>query len=86
MNINNNTHFFGEDLKGKKAEFINHINTEKYCKDIILWQNVESQHWAFNFIVSFDDGTECAGTAIVEAGWIKTIYITGIADAGTFDL
>ncbi len=83
MNISKDTLFFGEQLSIKKGEFAHKVSGRQW-KSETVWINPERGDETINFIVSFDDMTECAGTAIIEKGWAKAVYIAGFSDAGEF--
>lgn len=86
MNISENTQFYGVGLGKKQKEFAHNCNTNKYSETKTNWQNIDKQHWSDSFIVRFEDGSECAGTAIVENGWALAVYISAIGEANEFTL
>lgn len=85
-NISDKTIFLGVDLGKYLKSFKANITKKQETQTKILWQNVENDSSAVNFIVKLKNDKECAGTIIEVGGWAKTIYVADILDSGTFEM
>lgn len=74
IKIDNSTLFFGQDLGDKKDEFISKVDVN-YA--LAFDVKIEPKHEVDEFLVEFNDGTNCAGIAIIEDGLAQVIYIAG---------
>lgn len=82
--VGDRTLFLGEIVRDKFYEFTSNLNNKMKTRSKILFESPE--HSCNKFILQFDDGTECGGIAVEENGLLKSVYIYGTAEAGTFGL
>lgn len=81
--INRNTKFIGQDL-GKYKKVFNQCLWQKDTKFQHFWFNLKNHTMVIHFIMSFNDGFECAGTIISTNDMADAVYIVGIKKEGQF--
>lgn len=82
MTIDDRTVFFGAPLGDRHDEFVRNAAQKRYTKETLNQSGDDMQHWSANFVVQLSGGVECSGTAIVEGGAAKAIYVAGIGKTG----